>query len=642
MLASAFSNTVQPEWLKEGVPSQAKSSPRPPVAAAATIVSVALLTACGGGGDSGAGGSQAAAGSGSADISPKTTSPGPDNSGSNGSGGVIGSAVTLNYAFPANDEDASRFLQQAQFSASVNEIAALRNQGYALWLAGQFTGPATQSGFDWLTAHGYATVDNATRYYDNTYPGDYMIWNQLMTSTDGVRKRVALALSEIFVVSLSGLNINWRSHVIAGWWDLLVANAFGNFRTLLGAVTLNAGMGLYLNTKGNLKEDAASGREPDENYGREVMQLFTLGLYQLNVDGTEKRDGNNNRIETYTQSDTTSIAHVFTGWDLDQTQNVNTVEPVQNRTVSNTTFAKMPMQLKAANHSMLAVTFLGVTVPAATEGTAALKIALDTLFNHANVAPFFSKQLIQRLVTSNPTPAYVGRVAAVFNDNGAGVRGDLKSVIAAVLLDSEARGPTGLNQNGYGKLREPMVRLVQWGRSFGITSAQGSWKINDLSDAATRLGQSPLRSPTVFNFFRPGYVPPSSTLSATQTPAPEFQLVNESSVGGYLNYMQGVIRSGIYVNGADQPQSGSSTVNGYDITAAYTAELPLVLDAVALVNHLNLILCAGQLSDATRMLIVTAVTATPLTAASTDSAKRDRLAAAVLLVMACSEYLIQK
>ena len=603
-----------------------ESSSHLPLANASTasaLTAAALLVACGGGGSS-----SDTQGSGA-----KTVSTSPD--------GVSGETVAVVDGFPASDADASRFLQQAQFSASLPEIAAVRKQGYATWLAGQFAGPATQSGFDWLTARGYATVDGA-RYYDNTYPGDYMIWNQLMTSPDAMRKRIALALSEIFVVSLSGLNVNWRSHVIAAWWDLLVANAFGNFRTLLDDVTLNASMGLYLNSKGNMKEDAATGRQPDENYGREVMQLFTLGLYLLNIDGTEKRDANGNRIETYTQSDTSNIARVFTGWDFDQTQNVNTVEPVQNRTITNTTFAKLPMQLKAANHSMLAATFLGTTVPAGTEGTAALKIALDALFNHPNVAPFFCKQLIQRLVTSDPNPAYVGRVATVFNDNGSGQRGDLKSVISAVLLDREARGPTGLGQKGFGKLREPMVRLVQWGRSFGIASAQGSWKIGDLSDVGTRLGQSPLRAPSVFNFFRPGYVPPSSALSATQTPAPEFQLVNESSVSGYLNYMQVVIRSGLYVIGAEQPQSGTGAVNSYDITAAYTTEFLLVLDAMALVNHLNLILCAGQLSVTTRTLIVTAVNATPLTAASTDSAKRDRIAAAVLLVMACPEYLIQK
>jgi uncharacterized protein (DUF1800 family)/fibronectin type 3 domain-containing protein len=543
---------------------------------------------------------------------------------------------------PVSANEAARFLLQAQFSASDAEIAAVRAKGFKVWLNEQFATPATQTGFSWLDARGYGQVDSVFRYYDNSYPGDYMIWNQLMTSSDTVRKRCALALSEFFVVSLNSLDFSWRSHGIAAWWDLLVAHAFGNYRQLLEAVTLNPAMGYYLNTKGNKKEDVARNRVPDENYGREVMQLFSLGLYVLNQDGTEKRDGSGNRIETYTQSDITNIARVFTGWDIDQSQNVPTLEPVQNRTIPSTHFTRLPMALTAANHSALASTFLGATVPAGTAGVPALKIALDTLFNHPNVAPFFGKQMIQRLVTSNPSPAYVARVAAAFNDNGAGVRGDLKAVFAAVLLDDEARNANGLAQAGFGKLREPMLRLVQWGRTFGISSARGSWKIGNLSNPGNQLSQSPLRSPSVFNFFRPGYVPPGTALSASKTPAPEFQLVNESGVGAYLNYMQGVIRNGIFVGAPDQAGNGSNATNGYDITAAYTAELALVLDPAALVARLNLLLCAGQLSAANQTLIVNALNATALTSASSDSAKRDRVAAAVLLVMASSEYLIQK
>ena len=583
----------------------------------AAVAASALATACGGGGG---GGPAVATGPGTTPTTP---------------GG-------FSYPSATTDEEAARFLLQAQFSASDADIAAVRSKGYAPWLAEQMAAPASMQGFDWLNLRGYGVVNSATNYYDNSYPGDYMIWNQLMTSSDAVRKRVALALSEFFVVSLTGLDFSWRSYAIAAWWDMLSANAFGNFRNLLQDVTLNPAMGYYLNTKGNLKENVATGRAPDENYGREVMQLFTLGLYLLNNDGTEKRDGNGNKQETYTQSDITNIARVFTGWDFDQTQNVTTVEPVSGRTIPNTVFTRIPMRLNPANHSTLAATFLGTTVPANTDGVTALKTALDTLFNHPNVGPFFGKQMIQRLVTSNPSPAYVARVASAFNNNGAGVRGDLAAVFKAVLLDDEARGPAGLSQTGFGKLREPMLRLVQWGRSFGITSARGSWKIGDLSDPASRIGQSPLRSPSVFNFFRPGYVPPSTALSATQTPAPEFQLVNESSVGGYLNAMQTTIRSGIFVNAPDLPQSTSNATNGYDITAAYTAELALVTDATALVKRLNLLLCAGQMSAATQTLIVTALNATAVTASSTDSAKRDRVAAAVLLVMASSEYLIQK
>ena len=586
---------------------------------AAVLALSALASACGGGG----GGTTVA------------TTP-------TGGTGSTNLAAGRNYPTATSDEEAARFLLQAQFSASDAEIVSVRNKGYAAWLSEQFAAPASQTGFDWLNMRGYGTINSGTNFYDASYPGDYMLWNQLMTSGDAVRKRVALALSEFFVVSLSGLDFSWRSYAIAAWWDMLCGNAFGNFRKLLEDVTLSPAMGYYLNTKGNLKENTVTGRAPDENYGREVMQLFTIGLYQLNLDGTEKRDGNGNKIETYSQSDITNIARTFTGWDFDQTQNVNTLEPVNNRNIPNTVFTRIPMRLTPTNHSTLAATFLGTTVPANTDGVAALRTALDTLFNHPNVGPFFGKQMIQRLVTSNPSPAYVARVASAFNNNGAGVRGDLQAVFAAVLLDDEARGPAGLTQTGFGKLREPMLRMVQWGRTFGITSARGSWKIGDQSNPATQLGQSPLRSPSVFNFFRPGYVPPSTALSASQTPAPEFQLVNESSVGGYLNVLQGVIRNGIFVGAPDLPQSASNATNGYDITAAYSAELGLVLDATALVRRLNLLLCAGQMSAANQNLIVTALNATPLTATSTDNARRDRIAAAVLLVMASSEYLIQK
>lgn len=542
-------------------------------------------------------------------------------------------------------EQSARLLLQAQFSASDAEIAAVQSQGYADWLNAQFNAPAGQTGFDWLNQRGYGAID-ANDFFDASYPADFMVWNQLLTAPDAVRKRLTLALSEFFVVSTTSISVSWRSHVMACYWDLLSANALGNFRQLLQDVTLSPAMGLYLNVRGNQKENTATGRQPDENYAREVMQLFSLGLYQLNLDGTIKTDTTGAKLETYTQSDISNLARVFTGYDFDLSQNVNTIIALTGggtRTVSNTAFARLPMVLNASRHSTLAATFLGTTIPANTDGAAALQIALDTLFNHPNVGPFFGKQMIQRLVTSNPSPAYVARVASVFNNNGAGVRGDLKAVFGAILLDDEARSASGLSQPMFGKLREPMLRFVQWGRTFGVGSVQGSWKIPDLSNPATRLGQSPLRSPSVFNFFRPGYVPPSTALASSQAVAPEFQLVNESSVGGYLNYMQTVIRNGIYVNAPELPATGSNAAtNGYDIVAAYTAELSLVADATALVARLNLLLCAGQLSGDTQALIVSALNTTAVTAASTDAIKLNRVAAAVLLVMASAEYLVQK
>jgi uncharacterized protein (DUF1800 family) len=341
---------------------------------------------------------------------------GSDGAANSGDGATLLGAkgpASAGYPSARSDAEAARFLLQAQAYATTADIAAVRAGTFADWLSTQYGKAIGPTGWDWLNARGYATIDSTTRYFDNTYPGDYMIWNQLMTSPDALRKRCALALSEFFVVSLSGLDFAWRSHGIAAWWDLLVAHAFGNFRQLLEAVTLNPAMGYYLNTKGNLKENTATGRQPDENYAREVMQLFTIGLYQLNLDGTEKRGGQEGgRIETYSQSDVTNLARVFTGYDVDMSQNVNTYDAVLNRNIPNTTAARLPMVLNASRHSTLAATFLGANVPANTPGAAALKTALDTLFNHPNVGPFFGRQMIQRLVTSNPSRAYVARVAS--------------------------------------------------------------------------------------------------------------------------------------------------------------------------------------------------------------------------------------
>lgn len=600
--------------LHPDAPSPARHTPSTPLIAS-LLATTAALVACGGGGDDGG-------------------------VASNGAGLPGDSTVLIHgYATTAltSDAEAARFLLQAQFSASNAEIASVRALGYQGWLSQQFSAAAGVSGTDWLNSRGYNKSD-VHEYYDESDHGDYMIWQQLMTRPDAVRQRLALALSEYFVVSLNGLNFDWTVHGLAGYWDLLGAHAFGNFRQLLEAITLNPAMGYFLSTKGNQKEDS-TGRQPDENYAREVMQLFTIGLYQLNPDGTEKRDASGNKIETYTLSDVTNLARVFTGYDFD-----NSLPPimVNSRALLNPEFARRPMKYNATRHSTLAASFLGTTIAANTDGTLALRSALDTLFKHPNVGPFFARQMIQRLVTSQPSPAYVARVAAAFNNNGAGVRGDLRTVWNAILLDDEARGPAGLTQPGFGKLREPMLRLAQWGRTFGAKSAYGSWKIDDLSDAGTQLGQSPLRSPSVFNFFRPGYVPPGTALAASGTPAPEFQLVSESTVAGYLNFMTETIRGGLWADGPNVPYGDSNATDGYDIKASYSAELAIVIDATALVNRLNLLLCAGQLSAATRTLFINALNATRITATSSSGRKLDRIASAVLLVMASAEYLIQK
>ncbi len=515
---------------------------------------------------------------------------------------------------PPTTLEASRFLLQAQFSASDADIAAVQAQGYPVWLNAQLNAPATRTGWDWLMSKGF----NAATYAASVFPADYMVWNQIITSADRVRKRVALALSEIFVVSSNGVPIPSRSFAVAQYWDVLAAGAFGNYRALLEEITLNPAMGVFLNTKGNQKADPTTGRAPDENYSREVLQLFSIGLYQLNLDGSNKQGGDGKPVETYDQASISSLAQVFTGYDYDTTGSTRITNPLEVRN---------RMKLNASLHAMGQADFLGTTIPANTDGATALRTALDAIFNHANVGPFIGKQLIQRLVTSNPSPAYVARVASVFNNNGAGVRGDLKAVVAAVLLDTEARDAAKLAVPAWGKQREPMLRLVQWARTFGATSPGDAWVIGDLSDPATRLGQSPLRSQSVFNFFRPGYVPPNTTLATQGLTAPEFQLTNESTVAGYLNFMLTTIRAGFNNN------------NGGLAPPSYTAELALVNDPTAMTDRLNLLMSAGQLSAATLATIRTAI-ATISTA--TAAGALNRVQAAILLVMASPEYLVQK
>ena len=498
--------------------------------------------------------------------------------------------------------EASRFLGQAGFGATDAQIGRVQTLGYSGWLDEQFAAPRSQGHYDWMVERGYAVTTNINNFNgtDNT------LWRKLINSPDVLRQRITLALSEIFVVSMTGLPINWRGFVAAAYMDVLETNAFGTYRTLLGEVTLSPGMGSYLNMRGNLREDPAKGRVPDENYSREVLQLFSLGLTELAADGTLK---NGVATDTYGQDTITGLAKVFTGWN--------------NNAANNTDpgYAQRPMVLTAANHSTSVKQFLGVTIAAGTPGATALQTALDTIAAHPNVGPFIGRQLIQRLVASNPSPAYVARVSAVFANNGAGVRGDLRAVIKAILLDDEARRAPVAGDTTRGKLREPVVRFIQWARTFGLASPTGLWNIGNVSDPSTRLGQSPLRSPSVFNFFRPGYVPPNSALGTLNLNAPEFQITNESTVVGWANWAQTFVQSGV---GETRPD--------------YTAELALATDATALVKRVSLLLSGDTLSAATLATIGTAVGSI---SATTDTGKRNRVYAAIHLVLCTPEYLVQ-
>jgi uncharacterized protein (DUF1800 family) len=519
---------------------------------------------------------------------------------------------------PANA--AVRFLNQATFGAVPEQVTQVQQQWRWGWLQAQYQLPITTHWDAVKADHAAWLAQDPTRSPDNlpNASWDWSVWQTYLTAPDQLRKRVGYALSQIMVTSMTGFAFGPGNNSLAaaGYMDVLERNAFGNFRQLLEEVSLNPAMGYYLSHRNNRKASYPRNdpsqpplRVPDENYAREVMQLFTIGVVDLNSDGTPKLS-NGQPKETYTEADVQGLARVFTGWDWEP----NT-DPDRWR---------KPMRHFADRHSPEEKTFLGVTIPAGTDGPASLKIALDTLFNHPNTAPFIGKQLIQRLITSNPSPAYVSRVSAAFADNGQGVRGDMKAVIDAVLRDPEARAGSNITAPApaWGKLREPVLRFTTFARAFGVKNSTELWLIPDLSDPATRLGQSPLRSPSVFNFYRPGYTPPNTALATQNLVGPEFQITTDTSVPGYVNFIQSQL--------VNPPRDLS-----YDLSAV----LPLATDVPALVRWLNLNLTNDAMSAATRDEITAAVTALP---DATDANKLARVRTAILLAAASPEFITQK
>ena len=488
--------------------------------------------------------------------------------------------------------------------ASRASISRLASMGYESWLNEQFAMRRSISHYDWLVLAGYSVPANM----NGTAGYDPAMWRQLIAGEDQLRQRVGMALLDFLVVGIDGINSSWRAFAAAAYADILWDNAFGNYRTLLERISTSPAMGYFLTFLGNRKANPATGAVPDENYARELLQLFTIGLVRLNRDGSVQMNGSR-PAETYTQEDITGLARVFTGYVLDSSDN-STPERLRR-----------PMAINAGQHETGAKTFLGTTIPAGTSGADSLKLALDAIFAHPNLPPFVSRQLIQRLVTSNPSPAYVGRIAAVFENNGSNVRGDMMAIVRAILLDEEARDGMGLISRSFGKLREPVMRLTGWARAFEARSPSEAWAIGDTSSSATRLGQSPGRSPSVFNFFRPGYTPPNSAISAQGLVAPEFQITNEPSVIAYVNYMQALI-----VNGAG------------DFRANYTDILTKAADSMALVNEVDQLLGA-YLTIQTRDAIRSAVDSI---AAGATNGPLSRVHTAILLTLASPEYLVQK
>jgi uncharacterized protein (DUF1800 family) len=460
-------------------------------------------------------------------------------------------------------------------------------------------------------------------------------WRQAVLGPDQLRQRLTFALTEIFVVStVNGLATQKDAH--ASYLDMLSRNAFGNFRTLLEQVATHPAMGTYLSHRGNMKEDPTTGRLPDENFAREVMQLFTVGLWELNPDGSRRKDANGRDIPTYSQADVMGMAKVFTGWSWGNGDWSNGfIKPAPAYDIYARDWNHQMINY-AQYHSGSAKNIIrGVVIPAGTSGDQSLKIALDTLFNHPNVGPFIGSQLIKRFVTSNPSSAYISRVTSAFNNNGRGVRGDMKAVIKAVLLDPEARDASKVSDPLWGKLREPMIRYANFMRAFDVKADSGYYKIYNLEDPVSSLGQNPLRAPSVFNWFTPTYAP-SGEITNKGMVAPEFSITHETTTTGYANFIIGKAEQETNWY-KDNVASKYGPINHY-LGADYSAELALAANPVALVDRLNLLLAAGRMSGATKQAIVDVVGTIPVT----KNSGFNRVASAVALTLVSPDFIVQK
>ena len=515
-----------------------------------------------------------------------------------------GTSVSANSGATPSKVEASRFLAQATFGPSQTDIDKLSTQSYGAWIDEQYAKPVTlhrlyinQAAAD-LAQFGQQLTN--TNFYDSW-------WTQALGSEDALRQRVAFALSQILVISFADATVRNHTRGVASYYDMLGEKAFGNYRDLLEAVTYHPMMGIYLTHMKNQREDPVTGLLPDVNFAREITQLFAIGENKLNADGTVAMGSDGKPLVAYTPTDLLGLAKVFTG--LSWYAGTETADRTRNRFFGNDAHLERdwrPMQpydeftANTSFHSVSEKKFLGTTIPASSkpDTNGDIKIALDTLFNHPNVGPFVGKQLIQRLVTSNPSPAYVGRVTAAFNDNGSGVRGDMKAVIRAVLLDSEAR--TASTSTTGGKVREPLLRLSQLLRAFNATSKSGRWTgIGNTDDPGTRLNQTAMTAPTVFNFYRPGYVPTSQALMQANVVVPEMQITHDVSVAGYTNY----IRAWTVLDA------------NRDIRHKYDAEMELAETPAALVERVNLLLFGGTMSETLKTQITSAVASRAIPAA---------------------------
>jgi uncharacterized protein (DUF1800 family) len=533
------------------------------------------------------------------------------------------------YTGAATTADTVRMLEQATWGPTSAEITRVQALGFRAFLNEQLNAPT--SGFPSLTfplddqnqqCPSGTTQADCVRDNYSIYPVHRTFFTNALYSQDQLRQRVAFALHQIFVVSGNELN---RPSWMTNYLQVLDRNALGNFRTLLQEMTLNPEMGEYLDMRLSTRTN------PNENFAREILQLFSIGVDELNTDGTPKRDAQGNRIPSYTQTTVNEFTRIFTGW---------TLAAAIGAGITN---YRDPMVVRSGNnHDTGSKTLLnGVIVPAGQSTAQDLTSALDNIFNHPNVGPFIGRQLIQHLVTSNPSPAYVQRVASVFNNDCAGLypdnctnaRGDLKAVVRAILLDPEARGDVKTAPN-YGKLREPVQYINNVLRAFNAKSfdktstSDGVLALRSSTDFPASMDQPLFRPATVFSYYTPDYEVPGTGILG-----PAFNILSTSTTLRRVNYVNSILYSGVTVTtgtNTDRPRGTSLDTASLEALASNPEQL---------MDSLNLLLMHGTMSAQMRASIITAISTIP----TSDSAfARKRTQMAIYLVTTSSQYQVQR
>ncbi|MEM7378095.1 MAG: DUF1800 family protein [Pseudomonadota bacterium] len=515
------------------------------------------------------------------------------------------------HAALATAEEAARLLTQASFGPTLGDIDAVRRLGVEGWIDNQLLlkGPPH---LDYVQL--YSNGSNRSARHEK-------FWLDAVDGEDQLRQRVAFALSQLLVISDTGYTLSNTQYGVTHYYDILRNEAFGSYRELLEQITLSPIMGIYLSMLQNDKGRPESNTRADENFAREVLQLFSIGLYNLSLDGTRAAG------KTYTQEQIEAFARVFTGWNYADAGN-------WNRPLFTGQDMLSPMEPFEDHHDTGAKALLnGAVLPEGQSARVDLEAALDNIFAHANVGPFIATHLITQLVTSNPTPQYVARVATVFNDNGLGVRGDLGATVKAILMDTEAR--TLGSVANFGKMREPVLRFSHLWRAFSVSP--GNWSDNgeyetyspQLQDMDSDTGQAPLKSPSVFNFFSPSYSPQGPAQNNWLV-VPEMQIFTDSNI---LKSASRVNRQ-IYRHYLQNSTPSERNPAYLD----YSREIALANDPQALLDHLNLLLLSGAMSDALETILLDHIS----TLEDDEDGLIERVQDAIALIVASPDYLVQK